>query len=134
FLRFAALDPAGDQARDFVLLEDWLNEGAPLPGPMTRDCLVGWYGENRPATGGWTIAGTVVRPRDLNVPTLVVVPMQDRIVPPLSAAALAGPDGVPGATRLDLPLGHIGMMVGSGAAKRCWAPLIDWLRAAAAKT
>jgi polyhydroxyalkanoate synthase len=127
FLRFAAMDMASDAARDFVLLEDWLNDGAPLPGPVARDCLLGWYGENLPGTSRWMVAGHAVRPRHIQTPALIVIPANDRIVPPLSAAALAGPDGLPNATRLDLPLGHIGMMVSSGAAKRCWRPVFDWL-------
>jgi polyhydroxyalkanoate synthase len=128
FLRFAAMDMESDAARDFVLLEDWLNDGAPLPGPVACDCLLGWYGDNLPGTGRWIVAGRPVQPRDIGMPSLVVIPASDRIVPPLSAAALAGPAGLPNAARLDLPLGHIGMMVGSSAARRCWRPVVGWLR------
>ncbi len=128
FLRFAGMDMGSDAARDFVLLEDWLNDGAPLPGPVARDCLMGWYGENLPGTGRWMVAGSAVRPDRIATPALVVIPANDRIVPPLSAAALVGARGLPNATRLDLPLGHIGMMVGSSAARRCWQPVIEWLR------
>ena len=51
FGRFLGMDQQGDTARDFVLLEDWLNEGAPLAGPTARECLLGWYGDNLPGTG-----------------------------------------------------------------------------------
>src|SRR5262245_58008473 len=54
FGRFLGMDQQGSSAREFVLLEDWLNEGAPLAGPVARECLVGWYGDNTPATGRWT--------------------------------------------------------------------------------
>ena len=129
FQRFAGMDMNSDAARDFVLLEDWLNDGAPLPALVARDCLVGWYGENVTGRGQWRIAGKRVRPRDIKVPALVVIPANDRIVPPASAASLTGPQGLANATRLDLPLGHIGMMVGSRAIERCWRPVIDWLKA-----
>jgi polyhydroxyalkanoate synthase len=128
FLRFAAMDMTSDAARDFVLLEDWLNDGAPLPGLVARDCLVGWYGDNLTGMSRWMVGGRAVQPRTIATPSLVVIPGSDRIVPPLSAAGLVGPDGLPNAQRLDLPLGHIGMMVGSSAAKRCWRPVMDWLR------
>jgi polyhydroxyalkanoate synthase subunit PhaC len=128
FLRFAAMDMASDAARDFVLLEDWLNDGAPLPERVARDCLLGWYGDNLPGTGRWVVEGIAVRPRAIATPSLVVIPASDRIVPPLSAAALVGRKGLPHATRLDLPLGHIGMMVGSSAVRRCWQPVVEWLR------
>ena len=130
FGRFLGLDPQSDPAREFVLLEDWLNEGAPLAGPTARECLVGWYGDNLPGTGnGWSAAGRSCRARSRK-PALVMIPSGDRIVPPLSAAALADPKrGLKNVTRLDLPLGHIGMVVSGRARELCWTPLIDWLKA-----
>lgn len=130
FMRLAALPPDSPQARDFVLLEDWLNEGPPLAGPLARDCLTGWYGANTPGRAAWRIAGAAVDPRRLALPALVVVPGQDRIVPPAAARALAppGPGGIPGARRLDLPLGHIGMVVGGKGPELLWRPLLAWLR------
>ena len=86
------MDQQGDSARDFVLLEDWLNDGAPLAGPMARECL---------SAGTATIcraAAMVVGGRRIvppnHVPALVMIPSGDRIVPPLSAAALAEPQAV----------------------------------------
>jgi polyhydroxyalkanoate synthase len=128
FGRFLGMDQQGSSAREFVLLEDWLNEGAPLAGPVARECLVGWYGDNTPGTGRWTVGGRKIVPSRINVPALVMIPSGDRIVPPLSAAALAEPGrGLRNATRLDLPLGHIGMVVSGRARELCWTPLIDWL-------
>lgn len=130
FGRFLGMDQQGDGARDFVLLEDWLNEGAPLAGPTARECLMGWYLENTPGLGKWAIAGRSVVPSKIRTPALVMIPSGDRIVPPLSAAALADPKrGLRNATRLDLPLGHIGMVVSGRARELCWSPLIDWLSA-----
>jgi polyhydroxyalkanoate synthase len=129
FRRFADMDMNSDAARDFVLLEDWLNDGAALPALVARDCLLGWYGENQPGSGTWKVARRRVRPGGITAPSLVVIPANDRIVPPASAAGLVGPRGLANATRLDLPLGHIGMMVGSRAIERCWRPVIDWLKA-----
>src|SRR4051812_9972396 len=130
FGRFLGMDPASDTARDFVLLEDWLNEGAPLAGPTARDCLIGWYGDNLPGTDRWVVGGRRIVPSKMNVPALVMIPSGDRIAPPLSAAALAEPGrGLMNVTRLDLPLGHIGMVVSGRARDLCWTPLIDWLGA-----
>ncbi|CAN5777619.1 alpha/beta fold hydrolase [soil metagenome] len=134
FARFLGMDQQGAPAREFVLLEDWLNEGAPLAGPTARECLIGWYGDNLPGTNRWMVGGRRIVPAKINVPSLVMIPSGDRIVPPLSAAALAEPKrGLKRATRLDLPLGHIGMIVSGRARDLCWTPLIDWLRAIPAK-
>jgi polyhydroxyalkanoate synthase len=130
FGRFLGMDPQGSSARDFVLLEDWLNEGAPLAGPAARDCLLGWYGDNLPGAGRWIVGGKRIVPSKIRKPALVMIPSGDRIVPPLSAAALADPKrGLKNATRLDLPLGHIGMVVSGRARELCWTPLIEWLKA-----
>jgi polyhydroxyalkanoate synthase len=129
FPRFLGMDQQGEHARDFVLLEDWLNDGAPLAGPVARECLVGWYGENLPGQGKWVVGGKRIVPRKITRSALVMIPSGDRIVPPLSAAALADPKrGLKNATRLDLPLGHIGMVVSGRARELCWTPLIDWLK------
>ena len=130
FGRFLGMDQQGDAARDFVLLEDWLNDGAPLAGPVARECLIGWYGDNLPGSNKWVVGGKRIVPSRITRPSLVMIPSGDRIVPPLSAAALVDPKrGLKNATRLDLPLGHIGMVVSSRARDLCWTPLIDWLKA-----
>ena len=126
FRAFARLDPASDEAAFFVALEDWLNDGVALTAPVARECLVDWYGHNTPARGRWRIDDTPVRPGDLDMPALVVVPKRDRIVPPASAAALA--EAIPGAERLVPPSGHIGMVVGGAGPRHLWRPLADWLR------
>ena len=127
FAAFARLAPDSAQAGTFVALEDWLNDGTALPARVARECLLGWYGENSTGRGEWRIAGTKVRPEALDLPTLVVVPASDRIVPPASALALA--ERIPGAERLEPNAGHIGMVVGGRAKEAVWKPLADWLGA-----
>jgi poly(3-hydroxyalkanoate) synthetase len=123
---FAKLDPCSERARMFVALEDWLNDGVPLAAPVARECLAGWYGENRPARGMWRIAGLPVDPAALRVPAFVAIPGRDRIVPPESARALA--DLIQGA-ELHMPsAGHIGMVAGSKARRVLWDRLAAWLR------
>ena len=69
-------------------------------------------------------------PAKIKVPSLVMIPSGDRIVPPLSAAALADPKkGLQKARRIDVPLGHIGMVVSGRAPELCWRPLIEWISA-----
>ena len=125
FTRFASLPEDGAEARDFVAVEDWLNDGVPLALPVARDCLAGWYGANAPGQGGWRIAGRPVLPGRVAAPSLVVVPAHDRIVPPRTAEAAAA--ALPGAERLAPSLGHIGMMVAREAPHAVWQPLARWL-------
>ena len=127
FQRFADLDPQTEGARAFVALEDWLNDGVPLTARVAVECLSGWYGANTPPQGAWRIAGAVVDPAATRRPSLHLIPSRDRIVPPASARALA--QAMTDARVLQPPLGHIGMMVGSGARNAAWEPIADWLDA-----
>lgn len=129
FLAFAKLDPASTHAEAFVALEDWLNDGIGLAAPVARECLAGWYGQNTTARGRWRIAGRPVEPQRLDLPTLCIVPAQDRIVPPASALALG--QAIPGAAIMRPSVGHIGMVVSRRARAAVWQPLADWLTAQA---
>ncbi|MFC4350648.1 alpha/beta fold hydrolase [Fodinicurvata halophila] len=126
FRNFAALDPESEQARAFVALEDWLNDGVPLAAPVARECLGAWYAGNTTQMGAWRIAGRRVLPQRIELPTLCVIPAEDRIVPPASALALA--EALPNVDVQRPKAGHIGMVAGRSAASRIWGPLRDWMR------
>jgi polyhydroxyalkanoate synthase len=125
FVRLAGLDPDGATARNFVALEDWINDGVPLAWNVARECARSWYGDNDPALGRWRVAGRAVNPQKLGKPALVVLPSRDRIVPPRSAEALAS--ALPAPTILRPAFGHIGMMAAANAPGAVWAPIADWL-------
>jgi poly[(R)-3-hydroxyalkanoate] polymerase subunit PhaC len=125
FVRFAALPAASAQARRFVALEDWVNDGVPLVPKVAVECARSWYGDNEPCRGLWRLAGERVRPELWRRPCLIVLPAADRIVPPGSAAPLASL--CPGASVLRPPLGHVGMMAALDARAALWAPLADWV-------
>jgi polyhydroxyalkanoate synthase len=125
---FWALDPArtvakfesfarmeGDRARAFVTLEDWANDGPPLPVAAARELFEDLFRDDATGSGRW-LAGD---PGSLPCPVLEVVSTVDRIVPAGSAAG-AG-------ERIDLALGHVGMVVGGRAREALWAPLEAWL-------
>ena len=125
FMAFGRMDASGGKAGRFVALEDWLNDGVPLSAPVALECLMGWYGANETHLGLWRIAGHPVDPSEVTLPTLALVPGQDRIVPPASALALTG--ALPTCEVMTPALGHIGMVVAGGARDQLWRPLADWL-------
>ena len=129
FSAFAALPPASAAARNFVALEDWLNDAVPLTGPVASACLEDWYRANAPARGVWQVGGEPVRPERVTCPALNVVPARDRIVPPASAEALG--EALPDVETWRPPLGHIGMMASPRAKRLLWRKLADWIAAQA---
>ncbi|RAU23499.1 poly-beta-hydroxybutyrate polymerase [Paramagnetospirillum kuznetsovii] len=126
FMAFARLRRASARARDFVALEDWANDGVDLAGPVARECLFGWYGDNTPPLGRWMVGGTPIRPEEVAVPALLMIPHRDRIVPPMSALPLA--ERLRNAKLLMLSGGHVGMLTGPRAKTDVYGPLVRWLR------
>lgn len=125
FQGFGTLDPASPGAQKFVALEDWLNDGTAVAAAIARECLIGWYGENRTARNQWLVGGEPVDPSKFMKPALSLIPAGGRIVPPKSALALA--DALPKSERLLPTAGHIGMMAGRGALPLVWEPLRKWV-------
>lgn len=118
FSRFADMDPSSEQARAFVALEDWLNDGVPLTGGAARACIQDWYGANKTGKGEWQVDGRAIRPQDCATSTLCLIPSNDRIVPPASARALAG--RLQNATIVSPHAGHIGMVASRRSRETVW--------------
>jgi polyhydroxyalkanoate synthase subunit PhaC len=115
FEAFAAMAAGSAEAAAFVTLEDWANDGPPLPEAAARELFEGLFGADSTGRGEWLAAD----PANLPAGLLNIVSTRDRIVPAASAAA-AG-------ERLELDQGHVGMVVGSRARETLWEPLADWL-------
>lgn len=119
FGRFASLDPASPAAQAFVALEDWANGGAPLTFAAGAELFEKFFAEDVTGAGEWWVAGSRVRPADLDCAAIEFVSTTDRITPAASAAGLA--DLRP------LSSGHVGMLVGGRARAQLWEPLAFWL-------
>jgi polyhydroxyalkanoate synthase len=122
FEAFARLE--GAEARTFVMLEDWANDGPPLSEAAAREMFEGLFRDDLTGAGRWRVAGATIDPESLAVPLLNIVSTTDRIVP--AATALRAGE------RIDLGLGHVGMVVGSRAPHMLWEPLAGWLSRTAA--
>jgi polyhydroxyalkanoate synthase len=119
FEAFSGLEPGSKEARTFVTLEDWANDGPPLSEGAARELFESFFRDDLPGRGKWMVGDVAVNPATLACPFLNIVSTTDRIVP----AATAAPAG----ERLDLSLGHVGMVVGSRAREALWEPLEHWL-------
>ncbi len=102
FAAFAQLDPATAEAQRFIALEDWANEGEPLPFAAARELIERLFGDDLPGRGEWRISGTSIAEQP-GVPLLHLTAGKDRIAP--ADTAPAGP----GRT---ISSGHVGMIVG----------------------
>jgi len=104
----------------FAALEDWANDGPPLPLGVAASLFERLYAADLPGRGEWHVGGARIDPAALGIPVLDIVSTTDRIVPAAAAAAVGN--------RLELDMGHVGMVVGGRARAQLWEPLAAWLR------
>lgn len=102
FAGFAELEPSSEKAKRFVKLEDWANEGEPLPLPAARELVEDLFAADLPGRGEWRIGRKPAAERP-SAPALHLIAENDHIVP--AATAPAGPAAT-------IASGHVGMIVG----------------------
>lgn len=107
FAAFGRLDPKSAEAERFVELEDWANEGEPLPYPAAKEMIEDLFGRDLSGLGQWQVGGGAVSD-ELDVPLLNLTAERDRIAP-----ASTAPEG----QTVGIPSGHVGMIVGSARAR-----------------
>ena len=117
FEAFAGMAPGSAEARAFVRLEDWANDGPPVPYAAAKELFEGFFRDDATGRGEWLLPD----PGALPCPVLEIVSTTDRIVPAATAAA-AG-------ERIETARGHVGMVVGGSAKEVLWRPLAEWLGA-----
>ena len=111
FAEYGSFDPQSDEARRFVELEEWANEGEPLPYPAAKELIEDLFGRDLPGSGQW------IGSDSLGVPALHLTAEHDRIAPAATA---------PAGDRIAISSGHVGMIVGS-ARERLHAAMGDFL-------
>ncbi|PCI51171.1 MAG: poly-beta-hydroxybutyrate polymerase [Alphaproteobacteria bacterium] len=126
FRKFSYLDPKSAKARNFVALEDWANDGAPLSPKVARDCLINWYQHNQTQKNCWNIAGQSIDPGRLTLPGHIITPTADRIVPAASAKALQ--KKLSRFTYTKARGGHVTMIAGEKAKVTLWHKIASYLK------
>lgn len=126
--RLMAYGQESDPARlaQMTALEDWLNDGLPLDGPVAREMLLDWYTANTPLKGEWLIGGTPILPANVNCPLWVCITQNDILVPLNSSLPFIGQ--AKGAQVVMADTGHIGLVCGRRAKERLYDPLTLWLK------
>ena len=107
FAEFGRLEPGSPEAKRFVALEDWANEGEALPFAAARELIEGLFGRDVSGAGTWEVGGRAASDA-LAVPLLNLAAGKDRIAPAATA---------PAGDCVSIPSGHVGMIVGLARAR-----------------
>ncbi len=119
YAAFGKMAPDSSEARAFVVLEDWANDGPPLALPAAREMFEDLFVGDLPGKNEWHVGGKKIEAAALDCPALNIISTSDRIVPAATAPAIG--------ERLVLQQGHVGMIIGGRARAVLWEPLHHWL-------
>ena len=114
-----ARDPDDPQSQAFIRLEDWANDGPPLTRGAARELFLDLFRADLPGQGRWRVGGKTIDPAMLDMPVLEIASTTDHIVPAATTPGVG--------ERVDLALGHVGMIVGGRAKSSLWEPLGEWV-------
>ncbi len=116
------------QMEGFQVMGQWTREHIPFPGRAFRETVEIMRGGALMADTA-TVGGRPVSLRDMTWPLLNVVAGKDHIVPCAAATPVAGLVGAVETRTLELPAGHVGLVMGRAAAKTTLPEIFGWLRA-----
>ena len=125
FSKFADYKEGSDAQEIFVAIEDWLNDGVPLPAGVAQEAVQDWFLSNNPCQGKWVLDGEAVELSSIDIPSLVIASSKDRLVEYDMAVPLHAQ--IKDAELIDPECGHIGMIAGRDAVESVWRHIADWV-------
>ncbi|MGQ0847028.1 MAG: AMP-binding protein [Sporichthyaceae bacterium] len=97
------------------------------PGPAVADLVKQFVAHNRMLSGGLMVDGQMSTLADIEAPVLAFVGEVDSIAPAPAVRALVRAAPAAQCWECLVPTGHFGMVVGSGAARRTWPTVAEWI-------
>ncbi len=115
------------QMEGFQAMGQWTREHIPFPGRTFRETVQ--IMRDEALTGDRVrLGGRRISLRDLHWPLLNVVASKDHIVPSACALPVIDLVGSTEKKNLELPAGHVGLVMGKAAATVTMPKIIEWLR------
>jgi polyhydroxyalkanoate synthase len=116
------------QMEAFQVMGQWTRDHIPFPGAAFRD-TVALMRREALLHDDVRIDGRLVSLRHLTWPLLNVVAAKDHIVPCAAATPVCTLVGSEETETLELPAGHVGLVMGKAAAMTTLPAIVRWLRA-----
>ncbi len=110
-------------------MNTWVNDLIPMAGAAFQQLIKDFYRGNKLAEGTLTIRGERVDLANVRANLLNLIALSDHITPTCQSETVMPAFGSQDKTLLKIPGGHIGIMAGSGALKRTWPQIDQWLAA-----
>lgn len=111
-----------ERQRRFIESEGWIA----WPAPALADALRQFIAQNRMLSGGMVVDGRPVTLADVDRPVLCFVGENDQIGQPEAVRAIARAAPRADIYEVSLPVGHLGIVVGSAATTGTWPAVAAW--------
>lgn len=110
-------------------MNTWVSDLIPMAGGAFRQLITEFYRQNALMEGTLRLRGEPVDLANVRASLLNLIALADHITPPCQSEGAMERFGSADKTLLKFAGGHIGMMAGSGAQKRVWPQIDEWLAA-----
>jgi putative long chain acyl-CoA synthase len=111
-----------ERQRRFIESEGWIA----WPAPALADALRQFIAQNRMLSGGMVIDGRPLALADIDKPVLCFVGEYDKIGQPEAVRAIGRAAPRADIHEVSLPVGHLGIVVGSAATTGTWPTVAAW--------
>ena len=108
-------------------MNTWVTDNIPMAGGAFRQLIVDLYRQNSLIENKMMIGGNRVDLSQIRANLLTVIAEGDHITPPCQSETISEKVGSAVKETFRIPGGHIGIMAGSGASKRTWPHIDEWL-------
>jgi polyhydroxyalkanoate synthase len=112
----------------YEAMGQWTRDNVPFPGQAFLDTVQLLFKDNGIVNGTLRLRGRLADTRAIGCPLLVVTAEHDHIVPSSVSGAIHDVVGSDEVESVDLPFGHVGLIVGRAAARKTIPQIVDWLR------
>lgn len=123
---FAFINDKKSDMEEFLAIEHWVNDGISMPSRVAKNCFIDWVHNNDPCKLKWQVAGNIVNPQQLKIPTFIASSNIDNIVPKECSSPLLSL--LKNKTALNSNMGHISIIAGSKAKEETWRPFEKWVK------
>ncbi len=108
-------------------MNTWVTDKIPMAGAAFRQLIVELYRNDRLMKGEFVLRGERVDLGQVRANLLTVIAEDDHITPACQSEGIMAKVGSTDKELFRTPGGHIGIMAGSGANKRTWPHINQWL-------
>jgi len=108
-------------------MNTWVTDNIPMAGETFRQLIVDLYRQNALIENRMVVGGELVDLSRIRANLLTVIAEADHITPPCQSETIVDKVSSTVKETFRISGGHIGIMAGSGAAKRTWPHIDAWL-------